>query len=107
MSRAYLILFILLNGCGSVCNRIVAADEAATEKGKACGAESSHYKATTCNENLNKCSPDDVKWLNTYADCLEKLPVCLEGQGSSWGVQRFACGESLLRVSLSCGQAIQ
>ena len=107
MARAYLILFILLNGCGSVCNRIVAADEAAARKGEACGAKTSNYNASTCNNNQNKCSTDDVHWLNTFADCLEKLPVCLEGQGASWGLQRLAWSESLLKVSGTCLAAIQ
>ncbi|MBX7113139.1 MAG: hypothetical protein K1X64_02305 [Myxococcaceae bacterium] len=107
MARAYLIFFILLNGCGSVCNRIVAADEAAVQKGKDCGAQSSHYNASTCNNNQNKCSTDDVHWLNTFADCIEKLPVCLDGQQAAWATQRFACSQSLLKVSATCLVAIQ
>lgn len=105
--RAFPLALLLLCGCGSVCNRIVAADEAATKKGEACGATSNKYNATICNQNLNKCSPDDVKWLNTYADCIEKLPVCQNGQAFSWGVQRFACAESLGKVSGTCVLAIQ
>ena len=60
-----------------------------------------------CETGLSKCSPDDQKWLDIYADCLHKLPTCAEGQGLSWSLQRVSCSESLFKVSSNCGSAIQ
>ncbi len=96
--------------CGTPCSRIAGAEAVANDKGKACGASSSNWegaRVSRCEAGLTKCSADDQKWLDTYGDCLQKLPTCSEGQGVSWNLQRVACSESLFKVSSSCGSAIQ
>jgi hypothetical protein len=97
-----------LVGC-TPCARIATAEADATQKGKACNGSDSTWssaKQQTCEANLSKCTQDDVKWLNTYADCLQKLPSCAEGQGLSFGLARLGCLESYSKVSLGCISAI-
>ncbi len=109
--RAVIILVAVVgSACGTPCSRMAGGEEAANAKGTACNSSSTNWnnsRVTRCEANLNKCSADDQMWLDTYADCLQKLPTCAEGQGLSWGLQRLACGESLLKVSANCGSAIQ
>jgi hypothetical protein len=84
---------------------MAAGEEAALQKGKACGTFDITWtksRVESCESTLSKCSADDLKWYDTYADCLQKLPLCAEGQGLAWNVQRLACLESLGRVSLAC-----
>ena len=100
------VLAVATSGC-NVCSRIYNANQVANEKAKDCGnASSNNVDVQSCSNGLSSCSQDDVKYLNTYADCLENLPVCQSGQGFSWGLQRLGCIESLGRVSGSCLNAI-
>lgn len=99
----------LLVSCGTPCSRVANAEADATAKGKACSGSTTTWSSerlTRCEQNLSKCSPDDTKWLDTYADCLYKLQPCSEGQGFSYGLSRLACLESYLKVSLSCSSSI-
>jgi len=89
---------LVLFACGTPCSHIAGAEQVASDKGQACNATGgtwSQDRLTTCEQNLSKCTQDDMKKMDTYADCLQKLPVCAEGQGLSWGLQRLACAESL------------
>lgn len=98
------------SACGTPCSRIAAGEAAANERGKACKSSSSQWdssRVSRCEAGLTKCSADDQKWLDTYADCLQKLPTCAEGQGLSWSLQRVSCSEVLFKVSSNCGGAIQ
>ena len=93
------------SACGTPCSRIAAGEAAANDKGTACKADSTPWDSahvSRCESGLSKCSADDQQWLDTYADCLQKLPVCSSGQGFSWGLQRVGCAESLLKVSANC-----
>ncbi len=97
---------VAASGC-NVCQRIYNAEQGANEKGRDCGTSSNTGPdVNSCVNGLSSCSQNDMQNLNTYADCLEKLPYCQSGQGFSWGLQRFGCVESLGRVSGSCLSAI-
>lgn len=101
-----LVLLSATSGC-NVCQRIYDANATANEKYKNCGTSNSTVvNVSTCSNGLTSCSQDDMKWLNTYADCLEKLPMCEAGQGFSWSMQRLGCIEPLGKVSGSCLNAI-
>jgi hypothetical protein len=108
MFRTALVTAVLIaaSGC-NVCTRLYNAEQMANEKGKDCGSSNNLPDPNICTNGLSSCSPDDVNWLNTYADCIEKLPYCQSGQSFSWGLQRFGCIESLAKVSGSCRAAIQ
>jgi hypothetical protein len=109
MLRTALVLAVVgvaASGCNP-CVRIYNAEQQANDKGRDCGASNNLPDLNACNNGLSSCSPDDVEWLHTYADCLEKLPVCSSGQGFSWGLQRFGCIEPLGKVSASCLGAIR
>ena len=95
-----------LSGC-NVCNRLYSAQQSANDKGRDCNNSSNLPDVNVCLNGLQSCSQNDINWLNTYADCLEKLPVCTSGQGFSWGLQRLGCIESYAKVSGTCLQAIQ
>ncbi len=104
-SVAALLVVLGALSCGTPCSRIAAGEEAALAKGKACGTFDITWtksRVESCESTLSKCSQDDLKWYDTYADCLQKLPVCAEGQFVSWNTQRLGCFESLGRVSLAC-----
>ena len=99
----------VLSACGTPCSRIANAENAANEKGKACNSKTTAWDSARlqkCESGLSKCSPDDTKQLDAYADCLNKLDVCVDGQSLSWGLQRLGCVEPLTKVSLACTGAI-
>ena len=105
LALALLSLSFVFFACGTPCSRIAGAEQAATDKGQACNGSDttwSQSKLTTCEENLKNCTEQDMKWMDTYADCLHKLPVCADGQGFSWGLQRVGCLESVLNMNASC-----
>lgn len=109
MLRTALLLAVVgvaASGC-NVCTRIYNAEQLANEKGRDCGSSRNLPDVNVCTNGLTSCSQNDMDNLNTYAGCLENLPVCQSGQGFSWGLQRLGCIESLGRVSGSCLQAIQ
>ena len=98
------------SACGTPCSRIANGEAAANDKGTACQSSTTPWtssRISSCEAGLKKCSADDQKWLDTYADCLQKLPTCAEGQSLSWNVQRVTCAQSLFSVSASCSAAIQ
>lgn len=113
MLRAAVTVTVVLSAfaCGTPCTRVAAAESAANDKGVDCGSspntswDSAHIQR--CEAGLSKCSADDMKWLDTYADCLQKLPVCVDGQGLSWGLSRITCAESAVKVSATCASAIR
>jgi rubredoxin len=97
---------VALSGC-NVCQRIYNAEQSANDKGRDCGANANNLpNVNTCTNGLASCSQNDLQYLNSYADCLEKLSYCQDGQGFSWGLQRFGCIEPLGKVSGTCLQAI-
>lgn len=106
----FIVLALMTSACGTPCSRIAAGEAAANSNGTACGATNTNWdsaRVSRCEAGLSMCSADDQKWLDTYADCLRKLPTCAEGQGVSWSLQRVACTESLFKLSAKCGSAIQ
>ncbi|MCA2981659.1 MAG: hypothetical protein INH41_22775 [Myxococcaceae bacterium] len=96
-----------LAGCGTPCSRIAAAEQAADDKGSGCNSSRNAWtpsQVTTCEGNLDDCTQNDLKQLDLYAQCLNALPRCGEGQRTSWELQRFACASDnlLLKVSARC-----
>jgi hypothetical protein len=104
------IVALVVTACGTPCSRIANAEAAANDKGKACNSSNTSWDTahvSRCEAGLSQCSADDQKSLDTYADCLQKLPVCSQGQGLSWNLQRLSCTQSLVNVSGTCGAAIR
>ena len=100
---------LVLSGCGTQCSRIANAENAANQKGKACNNSSNSWdsaRVQRCESGLSKCSQDDMKQMDAYADCLNKLDTCVDGQGLSWGLQRLGCIEPITKISLSCVAAV-
>ena len=98
-----------LFACGTPCSHIAGAEAQANDKAsKNCGGSSgtwSDAKIKSCEAGLSKCSQDDQKAMENYADCLTKLPECVSGQSINWSLQRVSCLQAL-NISLSCAQAI-
>ncbi len=107
MARTALALFavvLLAAGC-SPCNRIANAEASADDKYKSCGNANgawSDSKLSQCNDNLKNCSSTDQKLMDSYADCLNRLPTCQSGNGFSWSIDRARCLEPLFSVSRAC-----
>lgn len=102
------LLFLALAGCGDVCTRIGGARDLTNDKARNCNASTdSAYDVAACQRGLSKCSPDDVKELESYAQCLESLPLCQEGQELSFGLARLGCVQPLTRVSYACSNAMK
>lgn len=102
---------LILSACGTPCSRVASAEATADERGKGCNASRSSWssaKVTQCESNLSSCSPNDTKQLDQYANCLNALPACNEGQRSSWELQRVACyAENVLfKLSGPCSQGL-
>lgn len=97
----------VFSACGTPCSRIAAAESNADDKGKPCNSSRNSWSTSrvqTCESNLSNCSENDKKQLELYANCLNALPVCAEGQSTSWAISRLACaGENLpFKVSGKC-----
>jgi hypothetical protein len=92
--------------CGTVCDQAVAAEQGAKSKSNACNVNVTIHDATTCDNNLTKCSADDMTQFQNYAKCLNDLPACdPNSNGPHWGLDLLSCGSPLLKVSLSCSSA--
>ncbi|MCU0696515.1 MAG: hypothetical protein MUC96_08305 [Myxococcaceae bacterium] len=97
-----------LAGCGTPCTRIAAAEQGADDKGAGCNAGRNAWtqsQVTTCESNLDDCTQNDLKQLDLYAQCLNALPRCGEGQRTSWELQRLACATDNLLFKISAGCA--
>jgi hypothetical protein len=96
-----------LLACGTPCSRVAAAEANADERGKGCNSSRNAWstsKVQSCENNLANCTQNDTKQLDLYANCLNALQVCNEGQRTSWEVSRAACAfENLaFKISTSC-----
>jgi hypothetical protein len=112
MTRPLLVLgtaLLVLAGC-TPCNRIANAEASADDKYKACGTTNNGWsdaKVTQCNDNLKNCNDADKKYLDSYADCLNKLPNCESGHEFSWGASRAECSfNNLFHLSNACAQGL-
>jgi hypothetical protein len=95
-------------GCGTVCDEVAAAERDINTKGMPCNSTNHGVRDTTrCNNGLSKCSPDDVKALDSYAKCLNMQPVCDSSTSLSWGLAVAGCVQPLGNVSFACSSAIQ
>jgi hypothetical protein len=94
--------------CGTVCDQAVAAEQGAKSKSNACNVNVTIHDANKCDNNLTKCSADDMTQIQNYAKCLNDLPVCDPNtNGSHWGLDEALCGQPLLKLSLNCSTSIQ
>jgi hypothetical protein len=94
--------------CGTVCDSAAGAQRRANDKGRDCSHQNITVNdANKCNSGLSKCSPDDVKELQAYADCLDALPVCSSSNSTSWAFSRAGCQlQPIGRISGECAGAI-
>jgi hypothetical protein len=109
MSRFVLALCLMatLFSCGTPCSRVAAAEANADERGKGCNSSRNAWassRVTTCENNLANCTQNDFKQFELYANCLNALPTCNEGQRTSWELQRAACSidNILFKITASC-----
>jgi uncharacterized protein YceK len=99
------VVVTLSSGCGSTCTRVAAAEEAIYTKGKACGTLDGSWtksKTESCEAKLPKCSADNVKRYESYADCLQKIPACTENQAISYNAARLECLGQFNGLDSSC-----
>ena len=113
MTRLLLALSVTVTlfACGTPCSRVAAAEANADERGKGCNSSRNAWtsaRATTCENNLANCTQNDTRQLDLYANCLNALPACNEGQRTSWELQRAACSFDNIfgKVSLSCSRGL-
>lgn len=102
---------LVLAACGTPCSRVAAAQSNADEKGKGCNSGRAAWSQTqlkSCEDNLANCTQNDTRQLDLYANCLNALPVCNEGQRTSWELQRAACAVDniLFKISSGCARGL-
>jgi hypothetical protein len=109
MIRALLVVSVAvgLSACGTPCSRVAAAQQNADDKGAGCNSSRNAWttsKVQSCESNLKNCSENDAKQLELWANCLNALPKCGEGQRTSWEISRASCFlENVpFKVSSSC-----
>ena len=90
------VLILLASGCGggssNVCQRIHAANDTffSGPCQKSCGsttrleplycpASKVEFSPAVCESKLKRCTADDLKVLEAYATCFERLPTCEQG----------------------------
>lgn len=94
----------LFSSCGTPCSRVAAAESNADDKGKPCNSSRNAWstsKVQSCESNLSNCSENDLKQIELYTNCLNALPMCAEGQSTSWGISRAACAFENVAFKLS------
>lgn len=100
-------LGLCTTACGTICNRVDAAEQGITEKGKPCNANGKGARdVTKCNNGLSSCSPDDLDRIAKYADCLEQQPTCDPATSFGWGLAVAGCSQPLFGVSAACLNAV-
>lgn len=103
-------LALLGLGC-SPCARLSNAEATISDKGKGCNADTTYWESSRvsrCDQNLSKCSPDDLKVIDKYIQCLDTIPACTDSSKSaSFGVARFECAIELAKLSFNCAAALR
>jgi hypothetical protein len=96
---------MLTTGCMSVCERAAALNKSFQVRQAACFAEgtlSQPFDATKCNDSMNACTAADQTALQTYFDCVERLPVCNSGNRAAFSDSFLGCATRLGTLSEGC-----
>ena len=96
-------------GCGNICDRLNASTQSISDKRKNCSnsSASSSFDLQKCNTGMAKCSSDDLKQLDAYAGCLDRIAPCESGQELSFDFAVLGCYQPLSKLSATCFQAVQ
>lgn len=108
MRTTALIVLLAASGCGSVCDTVAAAERQANSKALDCNLTNiTVHDASTCNGGLQKCNSDDLTELNSYATCLNNLPVCTKATETQFNFSRLGCTlQPIGRITPTCANAI-
>ena len=93
-TAAILVAGGLVQGCSSPCGDY----EAAMYR---CGQS---FNRAKCDQNIQQCSPDDVRTIENSAQCMQNPSVCSNGSVNDSG-KFAACVLPILSVSSSCQNA--
>ncbi len=101
---------VFSTGCGgSACDDLEDAGNSLEDKLEACsdgsGGGDEEFDGEACEEALEECSDGDKDKLSAYADCLQDLPDCEEGEELEWLEQFAECAEEIEGLSSACAAA--
>jgi hypothetical protein len=93
-----------LTGCGNTCDNLGDALTEFDKKAAPCGNnEPSTFNMSQCENNLDKCSSEDKKALDKFADCLGDLPTCATATEDNFNAAAAGCAFSLVgSISEQC-----
>ena len=76
------------------------------ERHAACFAQgtlpSTPFNTKQCDASMKVCTTADSTALNTYFDCLEKLPACTEATKAAFNGKVLACATGMGQISEGC-----
>src|ERR1043165_5063594 len=108
MRTLALLSLLALCACGTVCDGVVASEQRQDQNAKSCGLNGiTVHDANKCNNNMSKCSQDDMTELQNYARCLDGLQMCTSSNKTSYSFALAGCQlQPFGRLSFSCSSAI-
>src|SRR5437868_1969232 len=108
MRKLALLPLLALCACGTVCDGVVASEQRQDQNAKNCGLNGiTVHDANKCNNNMSKCSQDDMSAMKNYAQCLDNLPMCSSSNKTSYRFSLAGCQiEGATRISFGCSSAI-
>jgi hypothetical protein len=86
-------LACLLSACGSggICNRSQGVWSEVSKKAAPCGVQAYQFSPSTCDEDVGKCTDQDLDGINAYYDCLDQLPSCDPNGLETWDATFGGC----------------
>ncbi len=103
-------LGLVLAGCGpSPCSRIAGAVAGVKSKASACsnpGVSVEDVDRARCDKSIGRCTPDDLKKIDTYVVCLDAVPSCIPGHEAAFRDAVLACVAGLSAMSQACQTSI-
>jgi hypothetical protein len=107
MRKLALLSLLAVSACGSFCDGLIASEQRQSQNAKSCGITFNAHDANKCNNNISKCSQDDISELRNYAACLDGLQMCTESNKTSYSFALTGCAfQPFGRISFNCSSAI-
>jgi hypothetical protein len=93
-------------GCLDVCGRAELLNKEFQKRHSQCFPEgtlpNAPFSADACDASMKACSKTDEAALQTYFDCLDRLPVCTAQTKSTFNDKFLECAKRMNQLSQGC-----
>jgi hypothetical protein len=108
LAAVFAVVSLALTGCGSsLCNDLADETDALGQKIKPCNPDIptdpvTEEEINQCKDELKRCTDADKEVLETFTECISKLPTCSTSNQNTFATGLATCGAELTKVSDAC-----